>query len=166
MAKRKIEAFQDVKEKPLEVIPPVPPVGAEPVADKPVFKQTVTEKTPERVQPNTVMPTETPTGVVDKGVIPGQPPQSVVLTPPPPVENIAKNVFSKDLAGQQPEKLIANDTSRLETPAIPTFKSNIPQRSLEDYPSKLRGEVIQQTTEVRDNVFRGSVPTSPLERGR
>lgn len=110
MANRKIEAFQNVNEKPLEVIPPVPPVGAEPITEKPVFR----------------------------GIIPDQ----------------------------QPAKLPVGDTSNLETPTRSTFKSNIPQRSLEDSPSKLRGEVIQQTTEVRNNVFRGSVPTSPLERGR
>jgi len=138
----KIEAFQDVKEKPVEISSPIPTESPEVTIDRPPLKEDIVEKPVEPVQ--------------------SIPQEGIDNAPDRPV-------FRESVEMNPPERVDGTSPQAQETKDIPlsptTFRANIPQKPLEDSPSKIRGEVIQNTQEVRGNVFRNNVPPSTLERG-
>lgn len=134
----KIEAFQDISERDVDISPITPPEEVTPVK-APVFKQETADR---------------PLDLISKE--PAAVPESPTNAP----------VFKQTITEQAPERLPSEPKVSVERVNIPVFKQDTPALSLNASGGGATVSGEERPTEgSQGSVFRGEVTEQPLKRG-
>jgi len=103
----KLDAFQDVSERPVDFFPPPTPEEVTPVAETPVFRQESPDRTPESLPSEAGSPVEAPNASVFRKDTPEAQPGISNAVVDRPVDEPQNRLFRGEVIDQPPQRGLA-----------------------------------------------------------